>query len=293
VEKWKNPTYDSYIGLHYPPIIIYNQLKHFDIHPLKCSHQCNEFFESHKIQILSKIKTQFALVTNPSTKLTNSGILGAANIAPAAIIYPAYKLKNVQVVAVAARNQEKAKQFAQKYNIPTVHKSYQDLLNDPNIDAIYNPLPNGLHHKWTCEALKCGKHVLCEKPFASNAEECEEMKNCAEKYGKSLVEAVHWRYHPIASKMKKILTNGELGNVKEVSVEVKFPKLLTSFAFSQDDIRWKFELAGGACMDAGFYVVNAIRFVAGKGISFTSYTHKKRANQSELRESNSESSTSR
>src|ERR1700694_5906392 len=99
------------------------------------------------------------------------GVLGAARIAPAAIIRPARRVPDAEVVAVAARDRDRATSFAAKHAIPRVVASYDELVNDPDIDAVYNPLPNGLHGRWTIAALKAGKHVLCEKPFTANADE--------------------------------------------------------------------------------------------------------------------------
>ena len=99
------------------------------------------------------------------------GVLGAAAIVPSALTNPARSVPEAQVVAIAARDPKRAEAFARKHDIPRVHQTYGDLLDDPEIDALYNPLPNSLHDEWTIRALKAGKHVLCEKPFASNAQE--------------------------------------------------------------------------------------------------------------------------
>ena len=97
------------------------------------------------------------------------GVLGAARIAPSALIRPAERVPDAVVTAVAARDPERARAFAVKHRLPVVHASYQDLLDDKDIDAVYNPLPNALHAEWTLRALEAGKHVLCEKPFTANA----------------------------------------------------------------------------------------------------------------------------
>src|SRR5688572_1180559 len=105
-------------------------------------------------------------MTNPTIRI---GVLGAAAIVPMALTNPARNVSEVQITAVAARDPKRAEKFARRHHIPRVHQTYQDLFDDPEIDAIYNPLPNGLHAEWTIKALRAGKHVLCEKPFSSNA----------------------------------------------------------------------------------------------------------------------------
>src|SRR2546422_5295627 len=124
------------------------------------------------------------------------GILGAARIAPMALVRPAQRVPEASVLAVAARDPERARRFAARHGIPRVHPSYDALLADPEIDAIYNPLPNALHAPWTIRALAAGKHVLCEKPFAANAAEAGGMARAAERSGRGLMEAFHSRYHP-------------------------------------------------------------------------------------------------
>src|SRR5215510_879454 len=111
--------------------------------------------------------------------LIRIGVLGAAKIVPMALTLPALRVPEVKVTAIAARDPKRAKRFARLNFIPHVHQTYDDLLADPEIDAIYNPLPNGLHAEWTVKALRAGKHVLCEEPFASNAKEAEQMAGVA------------------------------------------------------------------------------------------------------------------
>jgi predicted dehydrogenase len=185
------------------------------------------------------------------------GILGAARIAPAALIRPSREIEGVRVVAIAARDAERASSFARKHRIPRVHPSYEALIADPEIDAIYNPLPNGLHGEWTIRALRLGKHVLCEKPMASNAAEAEQMAEVAGETGRFLVEAFHWQYHPLAARMKEIVEGGSLGSVEHIEAHLCFPLLRPG------DIRYRFELAGGATMDAGCYPISMVRFLAG------------------------------
>ena len=185
------------------------------------------------------------------------GILGAARIAPTALIRPARTVPEASVVAVAARDPERARSFASKHRIATVHPDYGALLADPSVDAIYNPLPNSHHCEWTIRALEAGKHVLCEKPMASNAEEAERMAAAAEAAGRVLVEAFHYRYHPLAARMREIVQGGELGTVHSVAANMCIPLLRPG------DIRYRYDLAGGAAMDVGSYSVNLVRFLAG------------------------------
>jgi predicted dehydrogenase len=185
------------------------------------------------------------------------GILGAAAIAPMAAIRPAREVADVEITAVAARDVARAKKFARKHGIATVHNDYESLLADPEVDAIYNPLPNGLHCDWTIRALEAGKHVLCEKPLASNAEEAESMAAAEQRTGQRLMEAFHWRYHPLADRMKAIVASGVLGGVRHIEVKMCIPVPLPG------DIRYRFDLAGGAAMDMGCYTISILRFLAG------------------------------
>ncbi|MGZ3441411.1 MAG: Gfo/Idh/MocA family protein [Polyangia bacterium] len=186
------------------------------------------------------------------------GILGAARIAPAALVRPARHVTDTEVVAVAARDHDKAARFAKKYAIATVHTSYEALLADPTVDAVYNPLPNGLHGKWTRAALAAGKHVLCEKPFCANADEAAEVAAVAASSGRVVMEAFHYRYHPLAMRVREILDAHEIGRLRHVETWLCFP--LPSFS----DIRYNHALAGGALMDAGCYAVHMARFLGGE-----------------------------
>jgi len=188
----------------------------------------------------------------------NIGILGAAAIAPTGLIKPAKSVPEVQIVGVAARDVTRARAFAQKHGLPRVFDSYDAMLADPDIDAVFNPLPNGLHAEWTIRALRAGKHVLCEKPFSANADEAERMAQAAQETGLVLSEAFHFRYHPLATRVKEILTSGELGTIRHIEGHMCFP--LPTF----NNIRWRFDLAGGTTMDAGSYPISFVRFFAGE-----------------------------
>lgn len=183
------------------------------------------------------------------------GALGAARITPKALILPARLLPEVEVIAIAARSRERANAFAQAHQIPHVYDSYQALLDDPAIDVIYNPLPNSLHAEWSIKALRAGKHVLCEKPIASNAQEAAQMATVATETGLVLMEAFHNLYHPLVKRMKEIVQSGELGTIRHV--EGHFCTILRRL----DDIRYRWDLAGGATMDLGCYPLRLMRYL--------------------------------
>ena len=186
------------------------------------------------------------------------GCLGAAKIAPAALVKPARIVDGVDVVAVAARDRQRAAEFARRHAIPTVHDSYDALIADPSVDAVYIPLPNGLHAEWALRAIEAEKHVLCEKPFTANAAEAEVVRDAAAARADLVVmEAFHWRYHPLAQRMVDIVRSGELGTVRHVEAAFCFP------LFKRADIRWQLALAGGALMDAGCYAIHMVRTLAG------------------------------
>ena len=185
------------------------------------------------------------------------GCLGAARIAPSALLKPAAGNEGVVCAAVAARDANRAREFAEKHGIPKVHASYDALLADDEIDAVYNPLPNGLHGLWTLRALQAGKHVLCEKPFTANEAEAQKVADAATTSGLVVMEAFHWRYHPLAARMLEVIASGELGQVRRIEAALCFP--LPRFS----DIRYQLALAGGALMDAGCYPVHMVRTLAG------------------------------
>jgi predicted dehydrogenase len=185
------------------------------------------------------------------------GILGAAGIAPKALIDPARSNDEVEIVAVAARDSERAAEYAREHGIPTVYDSYERLLADPDIDVVYNPTPNGLHGVWTIAAVDAGKHVLCEKPFTANAAEARAVAAHIRTTDRTVIEAFHYRYHPLTQRTIEIVRSGELG--KLVSVEAGFG----GSGRPHDDIRWSLPLAGGVLMDMGCYPVHLLRSVVG------------------------------
>jgi len=185
------------------------------------------------------------------------GVLGAARIAPTALIKPARNLPEVEVAAVAARDHERAAKFAAKHGIPTVYGSYDELIADDSLDAIYNPLPNGLHGRWTIAAVRAGRHVLCEKPFTANADEARAVAEVVRPSGKVVMEAFHYRYHPMIERVLEIVASGELGEIRHVETWMCIPLLLPG------DIRWNLGLAGGTLMDVGCYALHQLRTIAG------------------------------
>ncbi len=186
-----------------------------------------------------------APVTSETMDRLRIGILGAAKIAPAALIRPSRALTNVDVVAVAARDPERARVFATKHGIERVLPTYEALVEDPDVDAVYNPLPNGLHGRWTLAALAAGKHVLCEKPFTANAEEATVVSRAGDEAGVVVMEAFHYRHHPLAARMREVVEQGLIGEVRHIDAWLCFPLL------SRKDIRYRLDLAGGAAMDSG------------------------------------------
>jgi predicted dehydrogenase len=183
------------------------------------------------------------------------GTLGAARITPGALIKPARQIPEVTVAAVAARDPERARRFAAKHRIRQVHDSYQELIDDPAIDAVYNPLPNSRHAEWTLRAIEAGKHVLCEKPFTANAGEAAQVAAAARASGLVVMEAFHYRYHPLARRMQDVVSSGEIGPLRYLEASLCFP--LPRFS----DIRYSYDLAGGATMDAGCYAINWLRMI--------------------------------
>ena len=185
--------------------------------------------------------------------LLRIGVLGTARISATALLGPAAIVPEVTVAAVAARDQSRAAAYAARHGIPVAYGGYDALLADPDIDAVYNPLPNSLHGPWTLQAIAAGKHVLCEKPFASNAEEADLVADAAAASGLVVMEAMHYRYHPLIRRVRELV--GELGPVRHI-------QCWTSFVIgNEDDIRYDYDLGGGALMDGGCYAIDCLRLL--------------------------------
>lgn len=180
------------------------------------------------------------------------GILGAARIADDGIVDPA-RILGHELVAVAARDRGRAESFAAARGIPRVHNSYADVIADPEVDVIYNALVNSLHAQWNIAALRAGKAVLSEKPLTSNAEQARAVRSVAQETGCTIVEGFHYLHHPVNLELGKMVTSGALGTIERVELVLAIP------GPPDEDPRWSTELAGGATMDLGCYVLSAAR----------------------------------
>jgi len=187
----------------------------------------------------------------------NWGVIGCARIADWQVIPGMKKANNAKLYAIAGRNKERVDEFKDKYNFVKSYYSYDELLEDSNIDAVYIPLPNALHLEWVLKAAAKKKHILCEKPLGCNSDEINTMKEACEKNGVLLMEAFAYRHNLLTSKLKELLDQGIIGKLKLILAN--FTDMLTN----KEDIRFVKDLGGGATYDLGSYCVNIIRYLAG------------------------------
>lgn len=180
------------------------------------------------------------------------GVLGASRIAESAIVGPAQELGH-RLVAVAARDPQRATLFAEKYGVERVVPSYQDVVTDPEVDVVYNPLANSLHAPWNLAAVAAGKPVLTEKPFARNREEARRVAAAARAAGVTVMEGFHYLFHPVTRRALELAGDGTLGELTRVEVRMGMPTP------QPGDPRWSLELAGGALMDLGCYGLHIMR----------------------------------
>lgn len=194
--------------------------------------------------------------------MLNIGLLGASWIAPQAIIDPASIVHGTRIAAVAARDLDKAQPYADIYAIPMAYGSYDELLADANLDAIYISLPPAYHAVWAIKALQAGKHVICEKPTAMTLAEAKAMVSAANASGKRLIEAFHSRYHPAFLTCMDWIQSGAIGDVKSMTAHF-------GVGFPDDGIKNQYrpELGGGTIMDMGCYPLHWVRQLAGDVIS--------------------------
>ncbi len=184
------------------------------------------------------------------------GILGTARIARNFVAGLAGSAR-VVAAAIASRDAERASHFARETGVPSAFGSYEAMLESTEIDAVYNPLPNGLHGEWSVRAMECGKHVLCEKPLAASHAEAVTMFATAQRCGVQLVEAYPYRSQPQTLTMQRLISEGAIGRVRTVHA---------AFGFTLSDrsnIRFDSSLAGGALMDLGSYPLSLIRLLSG------------------------------
>ena len=188
------------------------------------------------------------------------GILGAAHIARRRILPAMARSRRHAVVAVASRDSARAREVAAQFAIPRIHDRYEALLADPEIDAVYNPLPNALHRTWTEQAAHAGKHVLCEKPLGVTAEDAAAMVAACAMRGVVLQEAFMYRYHPQIDRLRGLLHEGVIGAPWLV-------RAWFSFTTGSGNIRLDPTLGGGGLLDVGCYAVNISRLVLGEPVS--------------------------
>ena len=187
----------------------------------------------------------------------NWGILGPGYVATRAVIPAIQRVSNAYVLAVASSDQERAQAASTRFGIERSYTSYQALLENPDIHAVYIALPNHLHREWTIRAARAGKHVLCEKPLAMNAAECDEMIAVCQEANVLLMEAVMYRFHPRMIYLKRMLTAGELGDIRFLHTAFSF------FLNAPANYRNYPEFGGGALLDVGSYCINAARWLIG------------------------------
>lgn len=180
------------------------------------------------------------------------GVLGASRIAEAAIVGPAAELGH-RLVAVAARDRSRAEVFAEKYGVERVVDDYQAVIDDPEVDVVYNPLANSLHAPWNLAAIAAGKPVLSEKPFARDEAEARRVAEAADAAGVSVLEGFHYFFHPVTQRAFELAGDGTIGTVTHVEVR------MTMEPPADDDPRWSLDLAGGALMDLGCYGLHVMR----------------------------------
>jgi predicted dehydrogenase len=187
----------------------------------------------------------------------NWGVISCAGIADKAVIPGINAAKNAKLYALSSRSEEKLDKFSKKHNPVKAYLSYDELLDDPEIDAVYIPLPNALHCEWVIKAAEKKKHILCEKPLGVSADEVVKMRDAADKNGVLLMEAFAYRQSPLTLKVKSLVDEGTIGKVK--FIESHFNYVLKDMT----NVRMIKDLSGGATYDVGCYNINLIRYIAG------------------------------
>ena len=188
------------------------------------------------------------------------GVLGTARVVPFALLTAARETPGVEVTAVASRSLEKAQAYAAAHNIGRAFGSYDTLVDSTDIEAVYIGLPTALHHEWARRALQAGKHVLCEKPLAANAQLVEDLVACAKQSNRILLEGMHMYYFGPIRRLREKILSGEFGRVRRIDscFRATFARMI------KGDFRMSFELGGGSTLDLGCYAVSLLRYVAGE-----------------------------
>ncbi len=186
------------------------------------------------------------------------GLLAASRIADKAIMQPVADVQGVAVTAVAARDLDRAREAADGWGIEHSFGSYDELIATDEVDAIYIGTPASFHREWAIKAIGAGKHVLCEKPFAANADDARLIADAARNGDVVVMEAFHWRYHPYADQIRAVLDSGVLGRLDRIDAVFDIP----DGAIGRDDIRWDLSIGGGSTMDLGCYPVQWVRFAS-------------------------------
>jgi predicted dehydrogenase len=192
-----------------------------------------------------------------SNATTRIGILGCAEVAKYALIDAVRQVPGLSVAAVAGRDFGRAKAYALEHGVPRVFETYNDLVGADDVDLVYVALPNSHHCEWSIRALEHGKAVLCEKPIAANADEAERMECAAAVSRKPLIEAFHYRYHPLMKRVGDLIAQGVVGRFTSAQARWRIPGRLVG----RNNIRLRYDLAGGAAMDPGCYCVDILRYV--------------------------------
>lgn len=188
----------------------------------------------------------------------NWGILGCAGIAEKAFIPAVARSRTGVLGAIASRNKARAEEWGRRFGFRRAHQTYQDLVADPAVDAVYNPLPNDLHAEWSIRALQAGKHVLCEKPMALDAPEVRAMIRAADAHGVLLMEGFMYKFHPQIGKALELIGRGRIGDIRSVHSSFTF-----RFALEGPNYRWSAAQGGGALYDVGCYTISVARLVLG------------------------------
>ena len=188
--------------------------------------------------------------------MTTWGIISTADI-NRLVIPPAQESPKVDLVGVASRTQERAADYAAKWGIPRAYGSYEALLADPGIEAVYISLPNTMHTEWSIKAVEAGKHVLCEKPFTRNPDDVTAAWDAADRAGRVLSEAFMWRHNPQTKRLRSLIDEGAIGDLRLIRSAFSYS------LYDHDNIRLRTDVEGGALMDVGCYCVSGSRLAAG------------------------------